>query len=215
MPEATAPAGRIETIEQLTEIYGAPVQRAVDKEIAHISADYRAFIEASPFMLLSTVGPEGTDCSPRGDPAGFCRAVDERTVLIPDRRGNNRIDSLRNIVRDPRCSLLFLVPTVGETLRINGRAEIRVDPDLLASFEMQGKLPRSIIKVTTDSVYFQCTKALMRSKLWSPDGWASSRPVPTAGQIIQNIVAGLDDAPAFDGKAYDDGYPEHMKKTIY
>ena len=133
MPDAPHEAGAIDTVEALEEIYGEPVGRSLTKEIDHISDDYRAFIEASPFVTLSTVGPEGLDCSPRGDPAGFCRVVDRKTILMPDRRGNNRIDSLRNIVRDPRCSLLFLVPTVGETLRINGRAEIRTDPDLLAS----------------------------------------------------------------------------------
>jgi len=209
MPDSMTDANRIDSIEALEAIYGEPLGRAVTKEIDHISDQYRPFIEHSPFMILSTVGPEGTDSSPRGDPAGFCRVVDRKTVLIPDRRGNNRIDSLRNIVRDPRCSLLFLIPTVGETLRINGRAELRTDPDLLASFEMEGKPPRSIIKVTADRVYFQCTKALVRSRLWDPEGWAASRPVPTAGQILK----GLEES--FDGEAYDAGYAEHMKNTIY
>lgn len=211
MPDTVQTSERIETIEQLEEIYGEPLGRSLTKEIDHISDHYRAFIDASPFMVLSTVGPEGEglDSSPRGDPAGFCRVVDRHTVLIPDRRGNNRIDSLRNIVRDSRCSLLFLVPTVGETLRLNGRAEIVVDPDLLASFEMQGKLPRSVIRFTADRVYFQCTKALVRSKLWDPEGWPKSRPTPTAGQILKGLEK------EFDGDSYDANYPEHMKKTIY
>ena len=209
MPDAVADAHRISSLEALSEIYGEPLGRAVTKEIGYISDHYRAFIDQSPFMILSTVGPEGTDSSPRGDPAGFCRVVDERTVLIPDRRGNNRIDSLRNIVRDPRVSLLFLVPTVGETLRINGRAEIRTDPELLSSFEMEGKLPRSVIRVTAERVYFQCTKAFVRSKLWDPAGWPTSRPVPTAGQILKGLESD------FDGAAYDANYPEHMKNTIY
>ena len=130
-------------------------------------------------------------------------------MLIPDRRGNNRIDSLRNIVRDPRCSLLFLVPTVAETLRINGHAELRVDPDLLASFAFEGKLPRSVIKVTAERVYFQCSKAFARSKLWDHSGWPTERPVPTAGQILKGIEAD------FDAAAYDAGYPEHLRNTIY
>jgi PPOX class probable FMN-dependent enzyme len=209
MPDVTSPEHRITSIEALEVIYGEALGRSITKEIDYISDDYRAFVEESPFMVLSTVGPEGTDASPRGDPAGFCRVTDPKTVLIPDRRGNNRVDSLRNIVRDPRCSLLFLVPTVGETLRINGRAELRTDPDLLASFEMEGKLPRSVIQVTADRVYFQCTKAFARSRLWDPEGWANSRPVPTTGQILKGLEAG------FDGKTYDAGYPEHMKKTIY
>lgn len=209
MPDAVRDSDRIDSVERLEEIYGEALGRSLTKEIGYISDHYRAFIEASPFMILSTAGPEGLDSSPRGDPAGFCRVVDRNTVLIPDRRGNNRIDSLRNIVRDPRCSLLFLVPTVGETLRINGRAEIRVDPDLLASFEMQGKLPRSVIQVTAERVYFQCTKALVRSKLWDADGWPKERPTPTAGQILKGLESD------FDGAAYDAGYREHMKKTIY
>ncbi|MEQ9121411.1 MAG: pyridoxamine 5'-phosphate oxidase family protein [Alphaproteobacteria bacterium] len=209
MPDAVAEPNRIASLEALEAIYGTPMPRAVTKEIDYISDHYRAFIEASPFVTLSTVGPEGTDCSPRGDPAGFCRVVDRKTVLMPDRRGNNRIDSLRNIVRDPRVSLLFLVPTVGETLRINGRAELRTDPDLLAAFEMEGKLPRSVIKITAERVYFQCTKALVRSKLWDPEAWPTSRPTPTAGQILKGIEA------SFDAETYDAGYPEHMKNTIY
>lgn len=209
MPDAVRDSDRIDSIEALEAIYGEPMQRALTKELGHISDDYRAFVDASPFMILSTVGPEGLDSSPRGDPAGFCRVVDRNTVLIPDRRGNNRTDSLKNIVRDPRCSLLFLVPTVGETLRINGRAEIRTDPDLLASFEMEGKLPRSVIKVTAERVYFQCTKALVRSKLWDASGWPTSRPTPTAGQILKGIEA------SFDAATYDANYPEHMKNTIY
>jgi uncharacterized protein len=209
MPDAPSPNFHIASLEALEEIYGEALGRAVTKELDHISDHYRSFVEVSPFMILSTVGPEGTDSSPRGDPAGFCRVIDAHTVLIPDRRGNNRIDSLRNIVRDPRVSLLFLVPSVGETLRINGRAEIRTDPDLLASFEMEGKLPRSVIKVQAESVYFQCTKALVRSKLWDPTGWPTARPVPTAGQILKGIEA------SFDAKTYDANYPEHMKNTIY
>lgn len=209
MPDAPMDSGRIDSIAGLEAIYGDAMPRSLTKELDYISEHYQAFVEASPFMILSSVGPEGLDSSPRGDPAGFCRVVDSHTVLIPDRRGNNRIDSLRNLVRDPRCSLLFLVPTVGETLRINGHAEIRVDPDLLASFEMEGKLPRSVIKVTAERVYFQCTKALVRSKLWDAKGWPEKRPTPTAGQILKGIEA------SFDAATYDAGYPEHMKKTIY
>ena len=117
-----SPSHRITTIEQLESVYGEPVPRSLTKEIAHISDHYRAFIEKAPFVIVVTVGPEGLDCSPRGDPAGFVRVVDEKTLRMPDRRGNNRIDTLKNIVRDPRVSLLFLIPGVGETLRINGRA---------------------------------------------------------------------------------------------
>ena len=155
----------ITTIDELERIYGAPAQPTIDKEIDHISAHYATFIEKAPFVVIATVGPEGLDCSPRGDPAGFVRIADPRTVLIPDRRGNNRIDSLRNVIRDPRISLLFMIPGVGNTLRINGRAEISNDPALLKSFAMGDKLPLTVLKVTTDRVYFQCPKAFVRSKL--------------------------------------------------
>lgn len=201
---------RVTTDAQLDAIYGEPLAQSLVKEIDHISDHYRCFIEASPFVLLATSGPEGLDCSPRGDPPGFVRVADERTVLLPDRRGNNRIDSLRNIVRDPRVALLFLVPGVGETLRINGRAKILVDPELCESFAMQGKMPRSVIAVTAERVYFQCQKALARSRLWQSDAQVDRASLPTAGQILQALSR-----EAFDGRAYDEAYPERLKKTIY
>ena len=200
----------ISTVEQLEAIYGAASPMALAKEIDHISNHYRAFIEKSPFVTLATCGPEGLDCSPRGDPAGFVRVHDRKTVMLPDRRGNNRIDTLRNIVRDPRVSLLFLIPGVGETLRINGRAEISVDPDLCESFAERGKLPRSVLIVTAERVYFQCSKALARSKLWDPDARIPRSELPSTGTMLQALSE--DD---FDGAAYDKSYPEHMNKTIY
>ena len=148
------------TVEQLEAHYGLPSGAAVFKEIDHINAQYRTFIEAAPFFALSTVGPEGVDCSPRGDAPGFVRVADERTLMIPDRRGNNRIDSLRNIVRDPRVSLLFLIPGVGETFRVIGRANISTDPALLDTFVFAGKTPRAVIVVDVERVYFQCSKAI-------------------------------------------------------
>src|ERR1044072_8884603 len=134
---------RITTLEQLDAMYGEPVGAAVTKEIDYISDHYKAFVDKAPFVVVATVGPEGLDCTPRGDPPGFVRARDEKTVLLPDRRGNNRVDSLRNLVRDPRISLLFMIPGIGNTLRINGRAEISVDPELCASFAMREKAPQS------------------------------------------------------------------------
>lgn len=205
-----SPKNTVSTIEALEAIYGEPLPQSLVKEIDYISDHYRSFIEKSPFMVLASVAEEGLDCSPRGDPAGFVRVVDEKTVMIPDRRGNNRIDTLRNIVRDPRVSLLFLVPGVGETLRINGRAEISVDPELCASFDMNGKTPRSVIIVTADRVYFQCQKALARSRLWDPDAQVERKELPTAGKILQSLSR-----DEFDGEAYDRNYPERLKKTIY
>lgn len=201
---------KLTSIAELEAIYGTPVEAAVIKEIDYISDHYRSFIDASPFVTISTVGPEGLDCSPRGDPAGFVAVADEKTVLIPDRRGNNRIDSLRNIVRDPRVSLLFLIPGVGETLRINGTAEILVDEELLKQFEMQGKLPRSVIRVTVGRIYFQCQKALARSKLWDPAAQIERKTLPSAGEIMSTLTKG-----EFDGKSYDAAYPERMKQTMY
>ncbi|MBT5667646.1 MAG: pyridoxamine 5'-phosphate oxidase family protein [Rhodospirillaceae bacterium] len=200
----------ITTAEQLEAIYGAASPMSLAKEIDHISNHYRAFIEKSPFVTLATCGPEGLDCSPRGDPAGFVRVHDRKTVMLPDRRGNNRIDTLRNIVRDPRVSLLFLIPGVGETLRINGRAKISVDPALCESFAERGKLPRSVLVVTAERVYFQCSKALARSKLWDPDARIPRSDLPSTGEMLQALS---DDG--FDGAAYDKTYPEHMQKTIY
>ena len=204
------PQNTISTVKELEAIYGEPVKQALVKEIDHISDHYRTFIERSPFMVLSSVAEEGLDCSPRGDPPGFVRVIDEKTVIIPDRRGNNRIDTLRNIVRDPRVSLLFLVPGVGETLRINGRARISVDPDLCVSFDMNGKTPRSVIIVTADRVYFQCQKALARSRLWDPDMHIERKELPTAGDILQAL-----NTDEFDGNTYDKNYPERLKNTIY
>jgi PPOX class probable FMN-dependent enzyme len=194
----------------LTALYGEPVAAAISKETDYIHPHYRAMIEAAPFMVLATSGPEGLDCSPRGDPAGFVHVLDDKTLLIPDRRGNNRIDSLRNIIRDDRVALLFLIPGVGETLRVNGRAAISVAPELIARFPFRGTLPRSVIVVTTESVYFQCPKAIVRSELWNPDKHLSRKALPSTGTIMADITAGL-----INGEQYDRDYPERLRTTIY
>jgi hypothetical protein len=193
----------------LRTLYDAVNPTSLLKELDHVSEDYAKFIAASPFVILSTVGPEGVDCSPRGDPAGFVIVENSRTLLIPDRRGNNRLDSLCNIVRDPRIALLFMIPGVGETMRVNGRAAISVDPELLARFEMQGKLPRTVIVVTVEACYPQCQKALARSRLWDENRHLDRKSLPTVGEMMQRIDK------EFDGKAYDAAYPERMKQTIY
>ena len=195
---------------QLDAVYGEPATAARIKEIDYISDHYRTFIEASPFVILATSGPEGLDCSPRGDPKGFVRVADRKTVMIPDRRGNNRVDSLRNIVRDPRVALLFLVPGVGETMRINGRAVLSTDPALRDSFTMQGKAPACVIVITAERVYPQCQKALVRSKLWDPAMHVPRSALPTVGQMLEGITKG-----GFDGTSYDAAYPERLKQTIY
>ena len=194
---------------ELEALYGQPAGAAVIKEIPHISEHYRRFIEVSPFVVLATSGPEGLDCTPRGDPAGFVRVVDSKTVMIPDRRGNNRIDTLRNIVRDPRIALLFLIPGIGRTLRINGHAAISVDPELCASFTMEGKAPRSVIIVTAESVYTQCPKALVRSHLWDASRHVAESALPSSGVMMKALQEG------FDAEAYDREYPQRLKETIY
>jgi PPOX class probable FMN-dependent enzyme len=201
---------RVTSIEQLESIYGDPRTTSLIKEIDHISDHYRAFIEKAPFVTVATCGPEGLDCSPRGDPPGFVRVVDEKTLMIPDRRGNNRIDSMRNLVRDPRISLLFLIPGVNETLRINGRADIVVDAELCASFATRGKLPRSILVVTVERIYFQCQKALVRSRLWDIEAQIPRSELPSTGKILEALSEG-----GFDGAEYDRSYPERLKRTIY
>jgi PPOX class probable FMN-dependent enzyme len=142
----------VRSVEQLDAIYGAPNEASLVKEVDRVIPAYRALIEASPFAVLATSGPEGLDCSPRGDRPGFVRVQDERTLLVPDRRGNNRIDSLRNIVRDPRTALLFLIPGAGTTLRVNGRAHVSLDPALLASFAVDERAPRSVIVLAVEAV---------------------------------------------------------------
>ena len=194
----------------LTALYGEPSAGAIAKEIDYIHPNYRKMIEASPFLVLATCGPGGLDCSPRGDPAGFVHVVDEKTVLIPDRRGNNRADSLRNIINDPRVALLFLIPGVGETLRINGRATISTAPDLLARFPFRGTLPRSVIVVEADTVYFQCPKALVRSELWNPEKQIDRKSLPSSGTILAEITAGR-----VGGEQYDREYPERLRTTLY
>ena len=208
--DAIAPEHRISRPEQLDALYGEAVPASLKKEIDHINEHYRVFVEKSPFVVVATSGPGGLDCSPRGDPAGFVRVHDSRTLLLPDRRGNNRLDALRNLLEDPRISLLFLIPGIGQTLRVNGRAAILTDPALCATFEVNGKAPVSVLMVSVERVYFQCPKALIRSRLWQSDAQVAASELPSAGQILQAITEG-----GFDGQAYDREYPERLKKTLY
>ncbi len=148
----------VATIEQLEAIYGFPNDASTVKVADRVTPAYRALRDKSPFAALATSGPEGLDCSPRGDLPGFVRIHDEKTLMMPDRRGNNRCDSLRNIVRDPKVALLFLIPGSGSTLRINGRAHVSADPDLLASFKMDGKAPRTVIVMTVGDLLPVCAR---------------------------------------------------------
>jgi PPOX class probable FMN-dependent enzyme len=200
----------VTTAEQLTELYAQPSGVSLVKEIDHVSAHYRAFIEAAPFFALATSGPEGLDCSPRGDAPGFVRVLDENTLLVPDRLGNNRIDSLRNIVRDPRVALLFLIPGVGETMRVVGRAAISTDPALTESFTINGKVPRCVIVVTVERVYYQCTKAIIRSKLWDASRHVDRKSLPTTGAILAALTDGQ-----LGGDEHDRGQLERTMSRLY
>jgi hypothetical protein len=198
----------VTSLDQLEALYGEVNTASRVKETDRLTAEYRAFVEGAPFAALATMGPEGLDCSPRGDEPGFVRVRDERTLMLPDRRGNNRIDSLRNVLSDPQVALLFLIPGVGETLRVNGRARISVAPDLLASFEVQGKQPRSVLVIAVETVFFQCSRAIVRSRLWDPIE-RKKRPVPSAGEMLAALSAG------FDGQAYDEALPARVRQTLY
>jgi len=200
----------ISDLDVLTRLYGQPGEGSIAKETPVITAHYRKFIEASPFMALATWGPEGMDCSPRGDAPGFVRVADEKTLMIPDRRGNNRIDSLRNILREPKVGLLFLIPGVGETFRVNGRAKISVDPALTASFEVAGKLPRSVLVVAVDAVYFQCSRAILRSRLWDPATQVERGSLPSNGTILAELSQ-----RKIDGEKYDRELPLRIFKELY
>src|ERR1700682_5352786 len=177
----------IATIDQLEAIYGQPNEASTVKVADRRTPQYPVLIDNSPFAALATCGPEGPDCSPRGDLVGFVRVHDEKTLMMLDRRGNNRVDSLRNIVRDPRIALLFLIPGSGSTLRVNGRAQVSADPDLLASFAVEGRAPRTVIVMAVDEIYFQCARAIVRSDLWNPDKRVDPRTLPTPGQILADM----------------------------
>ncbi|CAB3742181.1 pyridoxamine 5'-phosphate oxidase family protein [Achromobacter kerstersii] len=206
----TDPALLITDAAALQALYGAPGEASLKKEVDHVHPHYRAFIEAAPFAVLATSGPGGLDASPRGDPAGFVVVEDEKTLLLPDRRGNNRVDSLQNVLADPRVALLFLIPGVGETLRVNGTARISVDPALLARFEMDGKLPRSVLIVDVQTVYFQCSRALLRSRLWDASTQVPRSALPSVGRVLSDLTAGT-----FDGVTYDRDLPARVASTLY
>lgn len=200
----------VSSIEQLERLYGTPVDTSLIKVTPRITPLQREYVEASPFVVLASNGPEGVDCSPRGDAPGFVRVVDANTLHLPDRRGNNRLDSLRNIVRDPRVSLLFMVPGVGVTFRVIGRAVLRTDTELRERFAVDGKPPTTVIEVSVEQAYTQCPKALIRSDLWNPERYRQASELPSVGRINEQITEG-----AFDGAAYDAAYPERIRQTIY
>lgn len=198
---------QITTIEALEALYEDAVPAALTKVTSVMTPLYRQWIEASRFAVLSTVGPEGTDASPRGDDGSVVKVVDDTTLYMADWRGNNRLDSLRNIVRDGRVSLMFMVPGCNNVVRINGSAVLTTEPELINSFARNHKTPRTVIVVSIGEMYFQCAKAIMRSKIWN--GKDESVRVPSAGDLIKEMKAD------FDGRAYDVGYAEYAKPRMW
>jgi uncharacterized protein len=210
MTEMLSPDHIVSSVEALERIYGRPHGPSLAKETDRITTHYRAFIEAAPFFALATSGPDGLDCSPRGDAPGFVRVHDERTLLVPDRLGNNRTDSLRNILHDPRVALLFLIPGCGETIRVNGRAAISVDPVLTQRFIVNGKTPRAVLIVTVDRIYYQCAKAIVRSRLWDASRQVERKSLPSSGMILAELTDGK-----LGGEAHDRAAPDRLKATLY
>jgi PPOX class probable FMN-dependent enzyme len=200
----------ITTIAQLEALYGEPNEASTVKVADRITAHYRALMERSPFVALATSGPEGLDCSPRGDRGSVVRIHDEKTVMMPDRRGNNCVDSLRNIVRDPRVGMLFLIPGSGATLRVNGAAHLSIDPELLASFAVEEKPPRCVIVVALREIYFQCARAVVRSQLWNPARHVNPADLPTPGEILAQMSE-----ERVGGEAYDTAWPERARQSLW
>lgn len=181
---------------------------SVRKEVPFLHPVYQEWLRASPFAVVATSGPGGLDVSPRGDAAPLLRVADPHTVLLPERRGNNRADGLRNLLTDPRVSVLSFVPGVDETLRINGTATMSVDPDLLQSFAVHGALPTCVVVIRVETVYFQCARALLRSGLWTPA--AATDGVPSAGTILAALTN-----HEVGGDAYDRELPARLRTTLY
>ncbi|MBB6299713.1 pyridoxamine 5'-phosphate oxidase family protein [Rhizobium leucaenae] len=199
----------ITSVEELNEFYGGTSEASIAKVTSALTPLYRRMIGVSPFVALATVGPEGLDCSPRGDLGGVVRVQDDKTLLLPDWRGNNRVDSLANIVRDPRIALMFLIPGSNTTMRLNGRAVVSIEESLLASFEMEGKHPRSVVVITIDEVYFQCARAVMRAELWKQETFVDPASLPTPGMLLKAAKGD------FDQETYDREWPARAAKSMW
>ncbi|HEV7371363.1 pyridoxamine 5'-phosphate oxidase family protein [Arenibaculum sp.] len=200
----------VTTIGQLESLYDPPSATVLAKQVDRLDDHCRAFVAASPFVLLATMGAGGVDCSPRGDTPGFVEVLDDRTLLLPDRRGNNRIDSLRNIVGNPEVGLIFLVPGIGETLRVRGRARISTEPALLERFPVGGRLPRTVIMVAVEAAFMQCSRAIVRSRLWDPASRRDRTSLPSMGTILEAHTGGRVEAAVYDAEL-----PGRLRDTLY
>ncbi len=196
----------IKAASDLRRIYPEPKGGPVDKQMASLEKHSRRFIELSPFLVLATAG----DASPKGDPPGFVKVIDDKTILIPDRRGNNRLDSMQNIVDDPQVGVLFFVPGLNETLRVNGRAEITADEALLAPLAVKGKAPKTGILVHIEEVFMHCAKALIRSQLWNPEHHIERGQFPRIGQVYADHIGRGENAEAVEKR-----YATSLKETLY
>ena len=201
----------IETVEELRSSYGEPSERAVKKALDRLDRHCRRFIELSPFVVLASAGADGrVDCSPRGDPAGFVAVLDDRTILLPDRRGNNRADSLTNVLENPHVGMLFMIPGVDETLRLNGRAKLTTDPAMLEPLAVNGRVPRSGLVVEVEEVFLQCTKALVRSRLWADETRVDRKAaLPSFGQMLADHIG------EGDGEKVDREIRARVRETLY
>lgn len=198
----------IEDIESLEARYGAPGEASLVKVARRMTPLYRRWIMASRFCVLTTVGPEGVDGSPRGDDGPVVLELDEGTLALPDWRGNQRLDSLRNIVRDPRVALMFMVPGSNNVIRVNGRAKLTADAGLRARFEKNAKRPATVIVIRIEEIYSQCARAIIRSGLWTSGD--KSADLPSVGDLLVEMTEGR-----FDGAAYDQEWPDRAAKTMW
>ncbi len=201
----------VTSLEELREIYQAPLATAVTKETDHVTEPGRAFIAASPFLILATASQAGVDCSPKGDGPGFVQLLDDRTILIPDRPGNNRIDGMKNIIDNPSVGIIFMVPGSNSTYRVNGAARISTDPEILGRFEVRGKLPLAVIVVSVEAAFSHCPKAFVRAKLWAAGTQDPPESVPTHGDFAAHRDGG-DKAYA---EKYDVDYARRLKSNLY
>lgn len=209
LPQAAlADPHAVTTLEQLAALYEAPRELVLKKVTDRLHAPTLRFIGLAPFCLLATAGSKGVHCTPRGDAPGFVAALDETTLALPDRRGNNRLDALRDILENPEVALLFLVPGAGEALRVNGRARITTDPALRARFVAEGKEPATVLLVAVREVYMQCAKSIMRSSLW--DGRKRPAGLPSMGEMLAAHTAGAVEPASYDAEA-----PARLVATMY
>ena len=199
----------VRDVAELSDLYPPVLERSLRKQLDHLDDYCRAFIAASPMVIVGTQYG-AADTSPRGDVPGFVKVADDHTLLIPDRRGNNRLDTLKNIVRNPSVGLLFLIPGVHEAFRVNGEATISRDPALAAQFSVQGKVPRCVVIVRVKEAYVHCSRALVRADLWNPARHAARETVPSMGTMLAAHTCGFVDAQAFDEEA-----KTHVPATLY